>query len=264
MHLISLVGLHLNSNKVPNTIMTKTTKNKKPTASPGSINNKTKLTSSKKSNERTSKKALQKGNGAGVQKRKSTDARSVPRTPDRKQRKSHLLRSTPNTVSSNSTTSSKRAISMMSGLALESLPRKVKRAQDVPRKACLSDTVDLDDASMIAWTCEKGLQVALEYHFVDRDDFDGMEYYDRVLMLCNKFKPNDIRPAFQGICQDAGRDWRTLKLQKHRSMKSLAPEFSKACVDIVNAKAELLELENRTVPQKITIKKEKIEQSATL
>ena len=47
-------------------------------------------------------------------------------------------------------------------------------------------------------------------------------------------------------------------------MKSLAPEFSKACVDIVNAKAELLELENGTVPQKITIKKEKIEQSATL
>ena len=70
MQLISLFGLHLNSNKVPNPIMTKTTKNKKPTASPGSIMKKTKSTSSKKSNERTSKKAPQKGNGAGVQKRK--------------------------------------------------------------------------------------------------------------------------------------------------------------------------------------------------
>ena len=92
MQLISLFGLHLNSNKVPNPIMTKTTKNKKPTASPGSIMKKTKSTSSKKSNARTYKEALQKGNGAGVQKRKLKDACSVPRTPDRKQRKSPLLR----------------------------------------------------------------------------------------------------------------------------------------------------------------------------
>ena len=44
-------------------------------------------------------------------------------------------------------------------------------------------------------------------------------------------------------------------------MKALAPEFAKACVDIVNAKVELLESEGRSVSQKIFVKKEKIEQS---
>ena len=136
----------------------------------------------------------------------------------------------------------------------------MKSAQNA---ASLHGTVDLDDASMIAWTCVKGLRAALEYHFEDNDDFDSLDYYGKVLLLCNNFKPNDIRPAFQGIYQDAGRDWRTLKLQKHRSMKTLDPEFAKACVDIVNAKANIFELESHTVPKKITIKKEKLEQSAT-
>ena len=46
-------------------------------------------------------------------------------------------------------------------------------------------------------------------------------------------------------------------------MKALASEFAKACVDIVNAKVELLESEGGRVPQKIMVKKEKekVEQS---
>ena len=105
--------------------MTKATKKKKPAGLPGSIIKKTKAPSSKKSNEGTPKKARQKGNGAGVKTGKSTDARPALRTPDHKQRKSHSLHSTPSTVTSNSTSSSKRAVSMMISLAIKSPPKKM-------------------------------------------------------------------------------------------------------------------------------------------
>ena len=65
----------------------------------------------------------------------------------------------------------------------------------------------------------------------------------------------------QGILIDSGKDWHTLKLNKLKSMKGLAPEFAKACVDIVNARTELLESASGSVPQKIIVKKEKVEQS---
>ena len=42
-------------------------------------------------------------------------------------------------------------------------------------------------------------------------------------------------------------------------MKALAPEFAKACVDIVNATAELLE-STRQIPCKIVVKKERMEE----
>ena len=56
---------------------------------------------------------------------------------------------------------------------------------------------------------------------------------------------------------DAGKDWRTLKVHKHRSMNTLATEFAKQCVNINNAKAELLKSENDAVPRSVIIKKEK-------
>ena len=62
-----------------------------------------------------------------------------------------------------------------------------------------------------------------------------------------------MRPVFQGICQEAGKNWRSLKLAKHKSTKTLAPEFVKACVDIVNARTDF------TVPGKITVKKENLD-----
>ncbi len=55
--LVSLFEPHLNNNKIPKPIMPKATIKKKSTASYGSIKKKAKLTSSKKSNEGTSKKA---------------------------------------------------------------------------------------------------------------------------------------------------------------------------------------------------------------
>ncbi len=107
--------------------MTKTTKKNKPKALHGITTKKSKSTSSKKSNEGTSKKARQKGKGAGVQRGKSMDARPVARTPDRKQRRSLSLQSTPLTVMSKSTTESKRVVSMMSSLAFKTPPKKNKK-----------------------------------------------------------------------------------------------------------------------------------------
>ncbi len=66
--LISLLEPHLNNNKIPKPIMPTATKTKKLTALPGSITKKAKSTSSKKSNEGTSKKARQKGKGTSIQK----------------------------------------------------------------------------------------------------------------------------------------------------------------------------------------------------
>ena len=212
-----------------------------------------------------SKKARQKGKGVGATSRKSTDARPVTSTPTRKERKLPSLPSTPSTMTSKSTTESKRAASMMSSLALKTPPKKKRspREQDVANKASLSDTVNLDDAAMIDWTSTMGIQAALEHHFDDHEDLEGLDFHARVILLCNKFNPADIRPVYQGIVQEAGKDWRTLKVQRHRSMKALAPEFAKECVNIVNAKAVLLKPESCTVPKNITIKKEKGVRSAT-
>ena len=58
------------------------------------------------------------------------------------------------------------------------------------------------------------------------------------------------------IHQEAGKNWRDLKLAKHRTMKSLSAEFSKTCIDLYNARAEL------AVPGKIAIKKENVGYSA--
>ncbi len=43
------------------------------------------------------------------------------------------------------------------------------------------------------------------------------------------------------------------------SMKVVAPEFLKACIEVVNAHAEILESEFGTVPWKIIAKQQKVE-----
>ena len=113
--------------------------------------------------------------------------------------------------------------------------------------------IDFGDASMIDWLSEKGLCVALECHGEDQSELESFDLHEKVVLLCSYFKPNDIRPVFQGICQEAGKNWRSLKLAKHKSMKTLASEFAKACVDIVNARTDF------TVPGKFTIKKENLD-----
>ena len=62
---------------------------------------------------------------------------------------------------------------------------------------------------------------------------------------------------------DAGRDWRSLKLwkAKYRYKTKLSHVFAKVCVDIVNAKSELLEIGHQDVPQKILVEKEEVQQN---
>ena len=114
---------------------------------------------------------------------------------------------------------------------------------------------------MIDWTCRKGVRAALEHHFDAHKDFEGLDYHNRVKLLCAQFSPTEARPVLQGILTDAGKDWRTIKLINSKSIKALAPEFANACIDIINARTELLESASRSVPQKIVFKKEKVEQS---
>ncbi len=60
---------------------------------------------------------------------------------------------------------------------------------------------------MIDWTCKKGLRAALEHHFDDHKDFEGLDYHDRVILLCNKkFMPGNIHPVLQGILQESGKN----------------------------------------------------------
>ena len=288
------VQSHLSSNKISVLNMTKTTKKKMLTALPvHRVVKKTKAESPKTSTVRTPKKAKQKGfrvvkttkaespkkttngtpkkakqKGKGSTKAKtgkSTNARpglQTPdrrkvkthrpglQTPDRKKVKTHSAHSTPSTVTSNSTSSSKRAVSMMNSLQLKSPPKKMKSEQDV------ANAIDFDDASTIDWLSKKGLCDALAHYGEDKSELKHMDFNAKVVLLCNNFKPNDIRPVFQGIYQEAGKNSRSLKLAKHRTMKTLAFDFAKACVDIGNARTAL------TVPGRITIKKENLGGSA--
>ena len=200
------------------------------------------------------KKAEKNGTGrrkeiVGSKARKLKNNRSAPLTPDRTVT-AHSANSTPSMVTSNSTSSSKRAVAMMSSLELKSPPKKAKKVQDKER------ATDFEDAADIDWLSPMGLDKALKYYGEDSSELRDIDYGDKIVLLCTNFKPNDIRAVFQGIYQDAGKNWRDLKLVKHRTMKTLSAEFSKACIDICNARAEL------AVPGKITIKNENLGRSA--
>ena len=198
----------------------------------------------------TPKKAKQKGTGGGAKSGKSTHAPPGLQTPNRKKVKTHSLQSNPSTVTSISTRSSKCTVSMMNGLAITSPPKKTKSVQDA------TSAIDFDNATMIDWPSKEGLCEALQYHGEDQTELKNMDFHAKVVLLCGHFKPNDIRPTFQGIYQEAGKNWRSLKLAKHKSMKTLAREFVKACVDIVNARRAF------SVPGNIIIKKENLSGSA--
>ena len=204
----------------------------------------------KKKSVQTPKKAEKNGEGSGkgivgTKAAKSTKNRSAPQTPDRKVR-TQSAHSTPSTIASNSTSSSKRAVSMMNSLELKSPPKQTKHIFDK------DSTIDFKEASSFNWLNVKQVVEALAYYGEDPLEQKDFAYNDKIVLLCMHFKPNDIRAVFQGVYQDAGKNWRDLRLAKHRTMKTLSAEFVKACVDIYNARADL------TVPGKITIKKENL------
>jgi len=200
------------------------------------------------------KKAGKNGKGmsktiVGSKAKKTKNNRSAPQTPDRKVT-SQSANSTPSTITSNSTTSSKRAVVMMNSLELKTPPKKAKTVQAIER------AIDYEDASEIDWVNLMGVDKALTHFYEDASDLRDMDYGEKIVLLCTNYKPNDIRAVYQGIHQEAGKNWRDLKLAKHRTMKSLSAEFSKTCIDLYNARAEL------AVPGKIAIKKENVGYSA--
>ena len=109
--------------------------------------------------------------------------------------------------------------------------------------------IDFSDALTIDWLSEKGLCDALACYGEDQSELESFDLREKVVRLCSFFKPNDIQPIFQGICQEAGKNWQSLNLAKLKSMKTLASEFAKACVDIINARTE------HSVPVKLQLRR---------
>ena len=148
---------------------------------------------------RTPKKTKQKTKGVGTKNRKLTNAEQGPRTPDREKMKTSSAQSTPSTITLHSTSSSKRAVTMMNDLQLKK-NKKMKSVQDE------ASGIDFGGASTIDWLSEKGLCDALECYGEDQSELESFDLQEKVVLLYSFFKPNDIRPLFQGICQEAGKN----------------------------------------------------------
>ena len=138
----------------------------------------------------------------------------------------------------------------MNDLQLKKKPKKMA----CDRKKAIK--FDPSDPSTIDWLNEVSVCDALLHHGQDCSEMKNSDLYEKIVLLCSHFKPSDIRPVFQGVCQEAGWDWRTLNT-KHKSMKKLASEFANSCVDIVNAMTDF------SVPGGITLKKNQKKQAKT-
>ena len=79
---------------------------------------------------------------------------------------------------------------MMDGLELKSPTKKTKKVQDE------ESTIKFEDAAAINWLSMKGVCKALLYYNEDSSKLKDIEYYNKILLLCNYFKPNDIRLVF--------------------------------------------------------------------
>ena len=95
------------------------------------------------------------------------------------------------------------------------------------------------DAASIDWLNLSQVVDALTYHGQGHPDLESLDLYEGIVQLCNCYKPHEIRPVYQGVCMEAGWDWRRLDVARHKSMKKLASEFASSCVDIVNAATQL-------------------------
>ena len=138
----------------------------------------------------------------------------------------------------------------MSNLAFNSPPKKSKNILNK------QSTVDFSDALEFDWLSMSDVDDALVHHGKALSKLNKFDYHAKIILLCSYFKPNDIRPVFQGTNQDARMNWRDLRLAKHKTMKTLSTKFAKACVDIYNARVDL------TVPGKIAIKQETRDQGS--
>ena len=168
----------------------------------------------------------------------------------KKATKSAPVLTTPLTVSSRSTTESKRAVTLMSGLNLKSPLQKKNKACN-REEASLVDSVDYEDPALIAWQTKGGVASAIRHHFPDNDKRLKLPYEDQIIQLLTKFKPADLRPVLQGLSTDAGKNWRQLKLSKLKTMRQVAPEFAKICVELCNATTEVNALPS--IPVNVTL-----------
>ena len=91
---------------------------------------------------------------------KSTSPKAAFGTPQKKATKSAGVPTTPLTVSSRSTTESKRAVTLMSGLDLKSPLSKKNKACDA-EEASLVDSVDYENPATIAWQTKEGVASAI-------------------------------------------------------------------------------------------------------
>ena len=145
--------------------------------------------------------------------------------------------SSSSTLRSSSSTQSKRNVSKLSGLQLSSPPTIAKKPKQSRSNSSgdisLCDTVNLDEAMAISWGSKEGIDKALHHHF-NKEEYEDLSRHEQIVLLCNRFPPADLRPVYACLCVDMGRDRRSLKLNKFRSVKVLAPEIAKVCVDRAN------------------------------
>ena len=120
--------------------------------SQGQVEAKEKSTASKPKNKRLLE--------ASVQTPPKPSPKTAFGTPPKKATKSAAVPTTPSTVSSRSTTESKRAVTLMSGLDLKSPSSKKNKACSA-EEASLVDSVDYEDPATIAWQTKEGIASAI-------------------------------------------------------------------------------------------------------
>ena len=222
----------------------KISKSTKPEAGPGPLVGKStsaaqaqqtparKRTKKSSSVGRKIKESTKAEKGPGTPVRKFKNRKQEPRTPVRNETKQSSSPSTPSTFALHSTSSSKRVLQKMNDLQIKKKPRKTRRFQDEASRLNPSDPATID------WLNDGEVHDALVYHGQCHPELESFDLHEKIVLLCNCYQPKDIRPVFQGICQDAGWNWRTLHIAKHKTMRKLALEFAKSCVDIVNARTK--------------------------
>ena len=182
-------------------------------------------------------KSSKAGKGRGTPVKKSKISRQGPRTPIRR-KKSTILQEkmeqlssplTPSTMTSQSTSSSKHMLEKIANLQIK------KKLKMTTRRYDEASEFNPANAAAIDWLNLSQVHDALTYHGQGNQDMESLDLHESVVQLCNCFKPHEIRPVYQGVCQDAGWDWRSLDVARHKTMKKLASEFASSCVDIVNA-----------------------------
>ena len=182
-------------------------------------------------------KSSKAGKGPGTPVKKAKISEQGPSTPVSKKKSTILQKkmkqpsspSTPSTMTSQSTSSSKHVLQKMTNLQIK------KKLKTTTRMCDEASGFNPGNASTIDWLNATQVRDALIFHGQGHPDLESLDFYEIIVQLCNCYKPHEIRPVYQGICQDAGWDWRSLDVAKHKTMKKLASAFASSCVDIVNA-----------------------------